>query len=138
MKTNAKLNYFVGKVCTIFTRPINRDFYVEAQESGTSALKQVMLYSIGYVESIDEMGVWLKQLHSSRKSFFYHDQIVNIAEEEVLDPKEDAAIIEQFQTAVVPPKKPASPYVDPSMMNDLVRQMKERQPVLTSQKPAGT
>jgi hypothetical protein len=80
------LKYFFGKVCTVFTVPINRDYH---KENPKTYPQQLHAYFMGVVESIDQHGIMLTQL-DGKKSFFYHGAIVGIAEEEVLNPEDPA------------------------------------------------
>lgn len=74
------LSYFVGKCCTIITRTMNRNF---KEENPMNFPEPVFTYFIGYVEKIEEDGVWLAQLSSGLKSFFFKHSIIAISEEEV-------------------------------------------------------
>lgn len=73
--------YFQNKVCTIFTSQINRDFKTENPETYP---KQLYVYFVGLINSIDNDGILLSQLNSNLKTFIYHNSIVGIAEEEVI------------------------------------------------------
>lgn len=129
---NKKLQYFVGKVCSIFTTETNRDF---AKENPNTFLKVVYNYFMGVVESIDDDGIWINQipLENGAKSFFSWKFIVSIAEEPVLNPNDpkNAEIIEQFKAlkedtkknlAVKPPEVNANPYFNPDELSDLINQ----------------
>ena len=85
------LDYFIGKICTVFTSPINRNYKEE----------QLHNYFLGIVESVDEVGISLKQLTGNLKTFLFLRNIVGIAEEEVLDPDnpEDAETIGRLKEA---------------------------------------
>lgn len=91
-----KIQYFEGKVCTIFTTPINRSF---KDENPNTFPQQSYHYFMGVVESIDNSGVWLQQLKTGLKSYFFLSQIIGIAEEQVLDPdnEDDAEIINSMK-----------------------------------------
>lgn len=97
MKTK-QLEYFLGKVCTIFTIPINRDFKAE---NPTTYPQPVFHYFVGKVIEIDEKGVFLQQWNNNKKlrSYFFIEHIVGISEEEVLDPTrpDDAKVIQDFK-----------------------------------------
>jgi hypothetical protein len=93
-----QLEYFLGKVCTIFTIPINRDFKAE---NPTTYPQPVFHYFVGKVIEIDEKGVFLQQWNNNKKlrSYFFIEHIVGISEEEVLDPTrpDDAKVIQDFK-----------------------------------------
>jgi hypothetical protein len=97
MKTK-QLEYFLGKVCTIFTIPINRDFKAE---NPTTYPQPVFHYFVGKVIEIDDKGVFLQQWNNNKKlrSYFFIEHIVGISEEEVLDPTrpDDAKVIQDFK-----------------------------------------
>ena len=93
-----QLEYFLEKVCTIFTIPTNRDF---KSENPTTFPQPVFHYFVGKVLEIDEKGVTLQQWNNNKKlrSYFFMQHVVGISEEEVLDPNrpEDAKVIEDFK-----------------------------------------
>ena len=93
-----QLDYFLGKVCTIFTIPTNRDFKAE---NPNTFPQPVFHYFVGKVIEIDEKGVFLQQWNNDKKlrSYFFMPHIIGISEEEVLDPTrpEDAKIIQDFK-----------------------------------------
>jgi len=125
--------YFVGKFCTVFTVPVNRNFQSENPQDYPKPLYR---YFMGVVEAIDRDGVLLTQATTGLKSYFFRDQIVCIAEEQLLDPSdpEDAKIIAKME-AVEPPVPPApalapeSPYVDPEGLLELCKQLKQKSPL---------
>jgi len=85
------LNHFIGKVCTVFTSPINRNYKEE----------QLHNYFLGVVESVDSEGISLGQLTGNLKTFLFFPHIVGIAEEEVLNPDDpqDAETIGKLKEA---------------------------------------
>lgn len=93
-----QLEYFVGKICTIFTIPVNRDF---KSENPSTFPQPVFHYFVGKVLEVDEKGIFLQQWNNNKKlrSYFFMHHIVSISEEEVLDPNrpEDAKVIEDFK-----------------------------------------
>lgn len=103
-----QLQYFVGRPCSIFVEPTSR----QLQE------KQAIGYFVGYVVSIDDVGVTIKY-PDGRHGFFFMRYVVGICEEEILDPNdpEDAKIIEQYKKQVekeatkqtAPPPMPQPP-----------------------------
>lgn len=83
------LTYFKGKVCSIFT--------VQTQRKMKNAEEEFQ-YFVGVVESIDSYGIFITQISTGLKSYFYANNIVGICEEEVLDPKDpnDSEIIKEI------------------------------------------
>jgi hypothetical protein len=104
MLNASKLTHFVGKVCTVFTVPTNRNY---KEENPTTFQEQILNYFVGVVESADSDGVMLAQINGERKSFFFAEHIVAIAEEDVLDPSDegDAQVIEELRQAKEAEKK---------------------------------
>src|SRR5687768_11238527 len=102
MRDFKKLQYFVGKVCTVLTVPINRDF---RSENPATYPEPLFLYFLGVVESLDETCVVLRQVQSGRKTCLMMDKVVGVAEEEVLDPDDpkNAAVMKQFDKPETPP-----------------------------------
>jgi hypothetical protein len=86
------LNYFRGKVCSLFTNPINRNF---KEENPKTQLEQNIMYFVGVVEDVDEYGIFFTQIQTGLKSYFFLNNLVAICEEEVLDPsnEKDAKVI---------------------------------------------
>lgn len=119
---NKSLQYFVGKACTVFTVPINRDYRTE---NPNTYPQQLLMYFTGVVESVDDIGLTLVQLDSGhQKSFFFLDRVVGIAEETVLNPEkeEDKKVIDKLQTLTSPMK--SGPLIDPLGMSKLIKQIK--------------
>lgn len=92
----SNLKYFVGKVCSIFTNTINRDFH---KENPKNFVQQNVNYFVGVVEDINSQGVMMVQLQTGFKSYFFLNNIVAICEEEVLDPskEQDAKVIDDLK-----------------------------------------
>lgn len=90
-------NLFVGKVCTILTTPINREFNEEANVN----------YFVGRVIEVSPKGVLIEHLGTKNKSFFFTDKIVGIAEEQTLAHNPN---IEKPE--IVEPKNPTDLYND--------------------------
>lgn len=97
MKVQA-LEYFVGRVCTVFTVPTNRDF---KSENPQTFPQPVFHYFVGKVLEVDSKGLLMEQWNSEKKlrSFFFVDHIVSISEEEILDPSnpKDKEVIEEYK-----------------------------------------
>jgi hypothetical protein len=88
-RTLEKMQHFVGKVCSIFTGPLNRNF------DETRAREHFVVR----VEEIDCDGLWGTHPYNHTVSFFLMDAIKLITEEIVLDPSnpEHAKMIQEFQ-----------------------------------------
>jgi hypothetical protein len=102
MKNN--MEYFVGKICSIFTTPTNRDFSLE----GPNYLQQFLNYFLGKVEAVDTEGILLSH-QNGLKIYVMKSQLVAIAEEETLDPNnpQDAKVINEIKPMPIiknPPK----------------------------------
>lgn len=68
-----KLLYFKGKICTVLTRPASI-FFDQTQHVNVF---------VGLVDDVDDFGVWIIQLNTKRKSFFFAHSLVGIIEEVV-------------------------------------------------------
>jgi hypothetical protein len=92
------LEYFVGKICTVFTVPTNRDF---KSENPQTFPQPVFHYFVGRVLEVNSRGICLEQWNNEKKlrTFFFMDHIVSISEEEVLDPNnpKDMQVIEDYK-----------------------------------------
>ena len=124
MKTEG-LDYFIGRICTIFTVPTNRDF---KSENPQTFPQPVFHYFVGRVIEISQKGIFIEQWNNKKKlrTFFFMDHVVSVSEEEVLDPSrpEDMELIEEYKKANQPIRDEAkaeskknndeseSPYVD--------------------------
>lgn len=92
------LEYFVGRVCTVFTVPTNRDF---KSENPQTFPQPVFHYFVGKVIEVNQKGICLEQWNSEKKlrTFFFMSHIVSISEEEILDPSnpKDMQAIEEYK-----------------------------------------
>lgn len=92
------LDYFVDKICTVFTIQTNRDF---KSENPQTFPQPVFHYFVGKILSVEAKGVMMEQWNGSKKlkTFFFIDHIVSISEEEILDPSnpEDKEVINQYK-----------------------------------------
>jgi hypothetical protein len=92
------LDYFLGKICTVFTVPTNRDF---KSENPQTFPQPVFHYFVGRVVEVNQRGVCIEQWNNAKKlrTFFFVDHIVSISEEEILDPSnpKDREIIEEYK-----------------------------------------
>lgn len=88
-KTIQNLQYFVGKVCSIFTPPANRSFdELHARE-----------HFVARIQEINADGVWGTHPHSGMMSFFAMPHVLLIAEEVELNPNnpEHAEMLLEFE-----------------------------------------
>ena len=110
---------FIGKICSVFTTPLNRDFSKE----GNNYLESMNHYFLGVVESFDEHGLLLTQ-PKGLQVYVTLNHLVAIAEEEVLDPEnpDDAKIIDEYKTPEI--KLPESKYVDPDALSKIAGDLK--------------
>lgn len=126
MKTSNELQQFIGKVCSIFTRPINRNFREESES---------FIYFVGRIVSVSNQGILMEQVTNTKsktplRSYYFLEDVVGIAEEQVLnehDPQ-DAKIINSIKEHIkqqIEPKPPTSPYVDADSMMELSAQLKQ-------------
>jgi len=92
------LEYFVGKICSVFTVPTNRDFKAE---NPSTFPQPIFHYFVGKVLEVTNRGVSIEQWNSEKRlrTFFFLDHIVSISEEEILDPSnpKDVSIIEEYK-----------------------------------------
>jgi len=94
------LEYFVGRVCTVFTVQTNRDF---KSENPQTFPQPVFHYFVGKVLEVGQKGIVLEQWNSQKKlrTFFFIDHIVSISEEEILNPSDpkDKEVIDDYRKA---------------------------------------
>jgi hypothetical protein len=92
------LDYFLGRICTVFTVPTNRDF---KSENPQTFPQPVFHYFVGRVVEVNHRGICIEQWNNAKKlrTFFFIDHIVSISEEEILDPSnpKDKEIIEEYK-----------------------------------------
>lgn len=120
-----QLRYFVGKVCTVFTLPINREFKTE---NPNTYPQQLYVYFVGFVESVSETGIMLRQALTGMKTFLFLNHVVGISEEEVLDekdPKHAEQIADLKRQQEARKQQTESPFIDPDSLDDLVQKMKK-------------
>lgn len=119
--TDNNLTYFIGKICTVFTVALNRNF---KEENPANYPKNLFNYFIGKVESVDEHGVLLTTV-AGLKMLFFNQAIVAIAEEEVLDPddSDDAEIIEEFKNESKSTKeiKTTGAFIEPDKLSKMLK-----------------
>lgn len=92
------LEYFVGRICTVFTVQTNRDF---KSENPQTFPQPVFHYFVGRVLEVGPKGIMIEQWNSPKKlrTFFFAEHIVSISEEEILDPSDpkDREIIDEYK-----------------------------------------
>jgi hypothetical protein len=88
-KSIEHMQYFVGKICTIFTQPVNRNF-------NEQMAREHFVIRIG---EISQDSVWGIRLDEKAAVWFRTDQIIGIQEEMELDPNnpEHKKMIEEFE-----------------------------------------
>lgn len=107
--------HFKGKICTIFTVQINRNF---KEENSKEYPKQLYNYFIGLLEDYDENGILFQQVTSGLRSYFLWDKIVGLAEEELITDKKEISKIEKKFTN---PQSEAK-YLDPEQLSAIMAQ----------------
>ena len=107
------IEYFLDKVCTVFTVPTNRDF---KSENPQTFPQPIFHYFVGKVIEVSPKGICLEQWNSEKKlrTFFFTSHIVSISEEEVLDPSNpnDLQTIEEYKKTNESSMKRAQENVD--------------------------
>jgi hypothetical protein len=90
---NEYKNHFIGKICTIFTVPLNRDFQ---QENPNKYPEQLYKYFVGVVEDITDYGILIQQAVTGLRSWIFLAHVISIAEEVVeYIKKEDVQIMDK-------------------------------------------
>ena len=112
-RTLEKLQYFVGKVCSVFTAPLCRNFdELRARE-----------HFVVRVEDIDTDGLWGTHPYNGTVSYFPQEAIRLITEEIVLDPNnpEHAKMMKEYQEKTGKPiMSDVSPHLAPSLQTEPV------------------
>jgi hypothetical protein len=105
-ETVTLLKSFKGKVCTIFTTPINHPFTAD----------QMREYFVGKVESVNQDGILIRHHVTGGRTFISMSKLTGVAEEQTLDPADprDREIIERLRkkeapAVVEPPPIPLPP-----------------------------
>lgn len=83
------MQYFVGKICTIFTNPVNRNFDEKMSRE----------HFVIRVGEITADSIWGIRMDENGAVWFSTDQVVGIQEEQELDPNnpEHKKMIEEFE-----------------------------------------
>ena len=120
MRPTDNLRYFLGKVCTIHTVRINRDYH---KENPQNYLTQMHVYYTAIIEDMDEAGILTRQLQTGLKSFFFWERIVDIAEEEVVD-SPPGQPLETSATEEIP--VPVGQFLNAAAMSELVKKLQKK------------
>ncbi len=105
--------YFVGKYCTIFTHPINRNFTEEEN----------IPYFVGLVRSIDREGVAVENV--GKMSFFPRNWIVGISEEHVAEEEDFEPVPTENTPQIIEEAVGNSPFIDIETIKNMVKQAKK-------------
>ena len=83
------MQYFIGKICTVFTQPVNRTFKEEIS-------RQHFVIRVG---EITEDSVWGCRLDEKSAVWFPMSEVISIQQEQELDPSnpEHQEMIKQFE-----------------------------------------
>ena len=118
MKNSDTIQYFVGKICTIFTSPINRQFDE----------RQNLDYFVGRVDGFDDKGILMSHVVSNCKNFYFFQNVISIAEEQLVD--SDDPILKEYES-IKEQKKNQSQQQQPQQ-----QQPQPKQPQPQQQQPA--
>lgn len=112
---------FCGKICTVLTVSVAKSNFSDQQFSD---------FFTGFVESIDEDGVFLKHTLTDCKTFIGMNYLVGIFEEQMIT--QDNPVYEKIMNEINQPKPdlqeteiPISEFVDPNFMAKLAEQAKD-------------
>lgn len=108
------IEYFKGKVCTIFTTQINKDL----------SEKEANFYFLGIIEAVDNEGLLITQLSDNLKSYFFKDKIIGICEEKVIPPDSDEG--KKIAAQILDQTTPSKP-IDPTEMMALLKKIQSGQ-----------
>jgi hypothetical protein len=104
VKQIMNLKYYEGKICTILTVPINRNFKEESDALNKPELypKNVLDYFTGRVVHFDNVSITIQHPILETKAYFKLDKVVAIVEEQELNPNnpEHAEIIKQYESKI--------------------------------------
>lgn len=138
MKTTTlkKMQDFVGKVCSILTTSVAKSNFTDIQFSD---------FFVVIVEEVSEDGIFGKHAMTGCLSFYAWNHVVGIFQEQVIDqedPQYENILSEvkksqpEQQVNIIPvnPQTGNSPYVNPDVMSDLVRQAQEYQQKMLQKK----
>ena len=117
LQTIKKLHeQFVGKICTVLTTGVSKSNFSDIQFAD---------FFTGFIESIDEDGVWTRHHLSGCKNFYPMAFLVGIMEEQVVqeDDPEYGKLVEKIEKTPQESKPfvqeydpNKSPFVDPEML----------------------
>jgi len=122
------LNKMKGKVVTVFTKPINRDFKTEQPDKYP---QQLYHYFVGVLEEVDDWGLTIRQATTGLESFFFKDQVVAVCQEELLDPEDPVhkKAIEKMKAAASQPiksKPEPSKTVNPAAIQEMLKGLNDQ------------
>jgi hypothetical protein len=113
---------FNGKICTVLTIGVNKSNFSDPQFSD---------FFTGFIETIEEDGIWTRHHLSGCKNFFPMQYIVGLLEEQVIEESnpEYQKVMEEVKKSP-PENKPVvqpydmknSPYVNPEMLAAMSKQ----------------
>lgn len=112
------LDYFVGKICTILTSPVNiqfKDFVQHAQ------------YFTGEVVSLSPAGVWIKHPQSKVLAFYATQSIIGIVEEQTVS--EDDPLMDKIKEDIQKKKEAQRPKMPGQTLipvDDLTKMLKKK------------
>lgn len=101
---------FVGKVCTILTRPLAKSNFSDTQFSD---------FFTGVIDSLDEDGIFATHPTTACKNFYNLANVIGIIEEQMLyeDDPEHAEIIKQVKESHINKQNPQNPLGQPMAGN---------------------
>ena len=132
------LQQFIGKICTVMTVPINRNFQSENEKTYPEV---VYNYFLGRIESVDDDGVLMSQLGGEPplQSYFFLPHIVSIAQEKEYreENPQDAEMIQQLKQqvdtqmeehkkAMAAQKEDSGSEIDPESLMEITNQLKKQ------------
>jgi hypothetical protein len=113
------LEYFKGKPCTIITVQVNFRFKEE----------QMMDYFMGFVENVDDVGIWIIHPTTKCRTFIIHSYIVSITEEQMLleENPEHAKIIADYrkEKPITSARTAVPGLINPGALAEMARKAKE-------------
>ena len=122
MNTTRLKALFANKVCTILTTIVAKTNFEDQQFSD---------FFTGYIEDIDQYGIYAKHHITGCHNFYAWPHVVSILEEQVIqeDDPQYENILKEIQNKPVQNVGPtnSSPFINPDSMASLAQQAKEVQ-----------
>lgn len=83
---------------------------------------------MGVVESVDSQGIFLAQLTTGLKSYFFLNHLIGISEEQLLDPEseEDAKLIQDMENKMRESQTyepPPETYINPDDLTNMLKNL---------------